>query len=117
MRMLILIAMLAACAPKPSDFATPEEYQAALTERQGRLERAGRASEVIRNVYVSQVEAFRMAGLDIKALTPQQQMMATAACGALTAISTVIATDAAELSEEGAAWCAEAVKALGENVE
>lgn len=116
MKYAMIFLLLAACTPQPSDFATDADYQAALEARQERMERIGNASEVIRSVYVSQVEAFRIAGVDIKALSPKQQMMATAACGAMSGLSTVIATDAVELSAEGSAWCAELVKALGENV-
>lgn len=113
---LALVVALGACAPQPSDFETPAAYQAAVDEREAKLEKAGRVSEALRSVYIAQVEQWRMAGVDFAVLTPNQQMLAMTACGTATALSTVIATDAVELSTEGAAWCSELVKLLGRDM-
>lgn len=112
----VALAFLAvACSPLDrADFDSDAAFEAAVAERQARLERAGRISESIRMTYATQVEAYRAAGIDIKVLSPREKMLAATACGTLTSISTVVAPDAARLSDEGLAWCAELVKLLGE---
>ena len=108
--------LLAGCAISPDDFETDAAYQAAVAERQAKLEKAGRISEGIRTAYVLQVEGFRAAGIDLAVLTPREQMIASTACATLTALGTVVSTDAVQLSDEGLAWCSELVKLLGRNV-
>jgi hypothetical protein len=110
---IVALALVAGCtAISPADYATPEEYQAAVDERAERLDRAGRYAEAFRLVAINQIEIWNAAGIDPLQWDETKLLKASALCGTATAIATVINPEMAELSSEGTQWCGFVIKAL-----
>ena len=110
---VVALALVAGCNPIiPADYATPEEYQAAVDERAARLDRAGRYAEAFRLVAINQIEIWNAAGIDPLQWDDTKLLKASALCGTATAIATVINPEMAELSSEGTRWCGFVIKAL-----
>lgn len=112
-------------APAEADFDTTAEYQEAVEDRQQRLEHWARVSDVTKQIYQSQIEQWRAAGVDVQALDADQQTYARLACGTMAALTEAVKAmretqpeaEVAEaenaLSDEALDWCLEAVTLLG----
>ena len=114
MKFLLIVAalLLSGCAINPEDYATPEEYQAAVDARMARLERAKQYAEVMRLVAVNQIEIWNAAGIDPIQWDDSKLLKASALCGTATALMTVASPDMAALSATATQWCGTITKAL-----